>query len=162
MMGYIFFLLLFKMTLTNFLPIPGPAQLFWTGSGISFLFLLPTVSAKQAPLPGQLLFSWTGPVQNILPLWKAIFLGSIHPLPHCLYCILWSNIISYISYSGITPFPILPTVAPHHCLYCIQWSYTISYISNICLIFVYLAYSDPTPFPIFLTMALCHCIYGIQ
>ena len=35
----------------------GPAQLFLTGPGISFLLLLPNVSAQQAPIPGQLLFS---------------------------------------------------------------------------------------------------------
>ena len=44
-------------------PIPGPPQLFWTGPGIFFLLLLPTVSAQQASIPGQVLFSWTGPVK---------------------------------------------------------------------------------------------------
>ena len=50
-----------KITFNNFWHIPGPAQLFWTGPGISFLFS--TAFAPQAPLPGELLFSWTGPVQ---------------------------------------------------------------------------------------------------
>ena len=45
------------------LPILGPTQLFWTGPGIFFLLLLPTVSAQQASLRCQLLFSRTGPVQ---------------------------------------------------------------------------------------------------
>ena len=53
-----------KKPLNYFVPIPGPPQLFWTGPGISFQLLLPTLSAQQASLPGQVLFSWTGPVNT--------------------------------------------------------------------------------------------------
>ena len=48
------------------LPIPGPAQLFRTGPGLSFLLLLPTVSARQGPCPG-LVFSYSNRTKNPIP-----------------------------------------------------------------------------------------------
>ena len=51
-----------------FMPVPGPAWLFWTGLGIPLLLLLLTVSAKQAPIPWSVTLVLNRNSLNILPL----------------------------------------------------------------------------------------------
>ena len=51
-------------------PAPGPAQSFLTWTGMIFLLLLWTVSAKQASLPGQFSLIYDRTIQIILVLCK--------------------------------------------------------------------------------------------